>query len=170
MAAAILSKDWSKTTLGPIESWPQSLRTTVSLCMASNFPISIAWGPERVEIYNDGYWPICGAKHPHSMGQDFKYGRLAASFGFTSDSPARPQTTWPIAEALRSGRQVLVEHLEQRFGTLHCGPYPEAPKQAIVLPIPRMGFDRLAGVLIAGVSSRLPLDEAYRGFYDLLVF
>jgi hypothetical protein len=24
-----------------------------------------------VQIYNDGYWPICGGKHPHSMGQDF---------------------------------------------------------------------------------------------------
>jgi hypothetical protein len=64
--------DWSRTLLGPIDTWPQSLRTTVSLCLASNFPISIAWGPHRVQIYNDGYWPICGGKHPHSMGQDFK--------------------------------------------------------------------------------------------------
>src|SRR5438067_8167362 len=72
MAKAILAKDWSATALGPIQSWPQSLRTTVSLCLASNFPISIAWGPRRIQIYNDGYWPICGAKHPHSMGQDFK--------------------------------------------------------------------------------------------------
>src|SRR4051812_26458336 len=72
MAKVVLSTDWSKTQLGPLDRWPQSLRTTVSLCLASNFPISIAWGPERVQIYNDGYWPICGAKHPHSMGQDFK--------------------------------------------------------------------------------------------------
>src|SRR5258708_2991962 len=72
MAKTILAKDWSSTPLGPIESWPQSLRTTVSLCLASNFPISIAWGPDRVQIYNDGYWPICGAKHPHAMGLDFK--------------------------------------------------------------------------------------------------
>ncbi len=90
------------------------------------------------------------------------------SFGFTPDSPAHPQTMWPIEEALRSGRAVLIEDLEQRFGGLQCGPYPESPKQAIAVPIPRMGFDRPAGVLIAGVSSRLPLDEAYRGFYDLL--
>jgi signal transduction histidine kinase len=72
MANAILTKDWSTTAVGAIESWPQSLRTTVSLCLASNFPMSIAWGRDRVQIYNDGYWPICGAKHPHSMGQDFK--------------------------------------------------------------------------------------------------
>src|SRR5882757_401924 len=71
MGSLVRSKDWSQTPLGPIESWPQSLRTTVSLCLASNFPISLAWGPRHVQIYNDGYWPICGGKHPHSMGQDF---------------------------------------------------------------------------------------------------
>jgi len=71
MGSLVRSKDWSQTPLGPIESWPQSLRTTVSLCLASNFPISLAWGPHHVQIYNDGYWPICGGKHPHSMGQDF---------------------------------------------------------------------------------------------------
>jgi PAS domain S-box-containing protein len=72
MADAILAKDWSTTPLGAFAQWPQSLRTAVSLCLASNFPISIAWGPAHVQIYNDGYWPICGAKHPGSMGQDFK--------------------------------------------------------------------------------------------------
>src|SRR5260221_2115006 len=72
MGAEVSAKDWSKTPLGPIDRWPQSLRTTISLCLASNFPISIAWGPKRVQIYNDGYWQICGDKHPASMGQDFK--------------------------------------------------------------------------------------------------
>ena len=72
MARVIKAKDWSKTPLGPMDSWPQSLRTTVSLVQASNSPISLAWGPGHVQIYNDGYWPICGAKHPNSMGQDFR--------------------------------------------------------------------------------------------------
>src|SRR2546422_5470487 len=71
MGKLVRSMDWSKTPLGPIEAWPQSLRTTVSLVLASNFPISLAWGPKHVQIYNDGYWPICGGKHPYSMGQDF---------------------------------------------------------------------------------------------------
>src|SRR2546429_9590765 len=71
MGKALRSMDWARTPLGPIESWPQSLRTTVSLCLASNFPISLAWGPHHVQIYNDGYWPICGGKHPGAMGQDF---------------------------------------------------------------------------------------------------
>ena len=50
MGELVRSMDWTKTPLGPIESWPQSLRTTVSLCLASNFPISLAWRPKHVQI------------------------------------------------------------------------------------------------------------------------
>ncbi|HEX5655812.1 MAG TPA: hypothetical protein VFX59_01400, partial [Polyangiales bacterium] len=71
MGALIRAMDWSRTPLGPVERWPQSLRTTVSLCLSSTFPILIAWGPERVQLYNDAYRPICGEKHPQSMGQPF---------------------------------------------------------------------------------------------------
>jgi hypothetical protein len=71
MGKVVRSMDWTKTPLGAIESWPQSLRTTVSLWLASNFPISLLWGPRHVQIYNDGYWPLCGKKHPHSFGQDY---------------------------------------------------------------------------------------------------
>src|SRR3954463_12750178 len=72
MRRLVQAKDWTQTPLGPVERWPQSLRTTVSLCLASNFPISLIWGRACIQIYNDGYWPICGGKHPGSMGQDFR--------------------------------------------------------------------------------------------------
>src|SRR5204863_6181485 len=63
---------WAGSPLGPAGAWPQSLKTTISLVLASNFPLCFIWGPARVQIYNDGYWPICGAKHPSSMGQDYR--------------------------------------------------------------------------------------------------
>lgn len=72
MGALIRSMDWSKTSLGPLETWPQSLRTSVSLCLSSTFPILICWGPDDVQIYNDSYRPICGDLHPQSMGMPFK--------------------------------------------------------------------------------------------------
>ncbi|TWR24705.1 response regulator [Mucilaginibacter pallidiroseus] len=72
MGKLIRSMDWSTTALGPVENWPQSLRTSVSLCLSSTFPILIAWGPETIQIYNDSYRPICGAKHPESMGMNFR--------------------------------------------------------------------------------------------------
>ena len=72
MGALIRSMDWSRTPLGPIQGWPQSLKTSVSLCLSSTFPILIAWGPHDIQIYNDAYRPICGDLHPRAMGGAFK--------------------------------------------------------------------------------------------------
>ena len=71
MAELIRSLDWSATPLGPVHAWPQSLRTTVSLCLASNFPINIIWGPANTQIYNDGYRVVCGDRHPSALGMDY---------------------------------------------------------------------------------------------------
>jgi PAS domain S-box-containing protein len=301
MGKLIGSMDWGKTPLGPIASWPQSLRTTVSLCVCSNFPISLAWGPKHVQIYNDGYWPICGGKHPNSMGQDYtecwasawpaigeafdrglageasyienqrmfldRNGYLEETFFTFSFSPIRDESggvgglfhpvteqtgkmlserrtralrdissrtgkaktiadvfllaaqtlseydldlpfvlfyslnadgrqaelvahtgcaagtdaaplvldmattapsCWPLREAAGSGRAIQVDNLEQRFGPLSCGPYPESPKTAFVSPIFPPGSEQAAAIIVAGLSSRLPLNEMYRDFFDLV--
>ena len=55
MGALMRSLDWSKTLLGPVSSWPQSLRTSVSTCLNSRFAILIWWGPDLVMLYNDAY-------------------------------------------------------------------------------------------------------------------
>jgi PAS domain S-box-containing protein len=301
MGTLIRAMDWAQTPLGPLDTWPQSLRTTVSLCLASNFPISIAWGPHRVQIYNDGYWPICGGKHPRSLGQDFKecwfsawpaigeaferaasgetsflenrrmfldrhgyleetfftfsfspiqdetggvgglfhpvtemtqqtlaerrlkvvrdladrtadaqsvaqacvliaqtlaacdldlpfillylldtsgtQARLASSAGLAPGTVASPEAVdllapphpaWPLAEVVRSGRLAQVDEVVRQFGPLACGPYPESPQTALVLPISLAGLAQPFGVLVAGVSARRALDEAYRTFYEML--
>ena len=64
----IRAKDWSRTPLGPPETWPQSLRTSVSTCLNCSFPILIWWGPELVKIYNDAYAEIIAEKHPWALG------------------------------------------------------------------------------------------------------
>src|SRR4051812_3233393 len=62
------SFEWSRPPLGPVEGWPQSLRTIVSTCLNSRFPILIWWGPDLVMLYNDAYRDIVGSKHPHALG------------------------------------------------------------------------------------------------------
>jgi PAS domain S-box-containing protein len=64
----IRAKDWSSTPLGSPETWPESLRTSVSTCLNCSFPILIWWGPELVKIYNDAYAEIIAKKHPWSLG------------------------------------------------------------------------------------------------------
>ncbi|MFP2909142.1 hypothetical protein ACLESD_29685, partial [Pyxidicoccus sp. 3LFB2] len=70
MGVLIRATDWSKTAIGAVEDWPQSLRTSVSILLESRFPMYIAWGPDFVQLYNDGYRPILGStKHPAAMGR-----------------------------------------------------------------------------------------------------
>ncbi|CAN5604437.1 hypothetical protein BH10ACT1_BH10ACT1_19000 [soil metagenome] len=68
MGAAVAAHDWSATSLGPPETWPASLRMAVGICLTSGFPMMLAWGPDLVKIYNDGYRPMLGAKHPRALG------------------------------------------------------------------------------------------------------
>jgi signal transduction histidine kinase len=69
MGRLMRSIDWSRTAVGPVERWPQSLRTALSILLETGFPMYIAWGPEFTQFYNDGYRPILGStKHPAAMG------------------------------------------------------------------------------------------------------
>jgi len=69
MGALMRAHDWAQTPLGPPETWPQSLRTSVSTCLNCAFPILLWWGPELVMLYNDEYAPILAEKHPWALGQ-----------------------------------------------------------------------------------------------------
>jgi len=299
MAALILAHDWAATPLGPIAGWPQSLRTTVGLCLASNFPIDIIWGPHNVQIYNDGYRLICGDKHPASLGMDFKEcwasawseldqpfeqarsgrtsflenrriflfrkGYLEETFFTFSLSPIRDESgniaglfhpvtettatmlserrtrvlrdlnaqlgradnradlvrllmqtvaqceldlpfallyerdpdsgdyrlagetgmppgtalappvlapgdgaVWPLPQLMQSDAALRLTGLRARLEGAACGPYEEAPEAAFALPVSQPGGVKPDLLLIAGASARLPLDDAYAGFYDLV--
>jgi PAS domain S-box-containing protein len=52
--------DWASTPLGPVSTWRNSLRTIVAMMLASRHPMFLWWGPELVQIYNDGYLPSFG--------------------------------------------------------------------------------------------------------------
>src|SRR5690349_20577891 len=70
MGALMRSIDGSKTPVGPVHGWPQSLRTALSILLETGFPMYIAWGPAYTQFYNDGYRPILGStKHPQAMGR-----------------------------------------------------------------------------------------------------
>ncbi len=69
MGERIRSFDWSQSPLGPLELWPPPLRSALSICLNSNFPIAIYWGPELILLYNDQWSPIPGKKHPWALGQ-----------------------------------------------------------------------------------------------------
>jgi signal transduction histidine kinase len=70
MGALIRAHDWSQSSLGAPEYWPQSLRTVVRLMLNTRHPMYIWWGPSYLCLYNDAYRQSIGSeRHPSSLGK-----------------------------------------------------------------------------------------------------
>ncbi len=70
LGALIRAMKWDDTPLGPLDSWPPSLKTALSLILNSRHPMWLGWGSEITFLYNDAYIPVLGAaKHPRALGR-----------------------------------------------------------------------------------------------------
>lgn len=68
MGALIRAHDWT-STLGPPESWPQSLRTVIRLMLTTQHPVFVYWGADRTCLYNDAFISFIGPEqHPRMLG------------------------------------------------------------------------------------------------------
>ena len=303
MGERIRAFDWAKTALGPVDGWPQSLLSAVSMLLPSKAQIVCFWGPDLNTLYNDAYRPVFGAKHPHALGlpareawseiweggledlflgvlrsgeaywaasrpfylkrndfleetffdvsydpvrgesgevaglycivtettaqvlgerrlqtlrdlsavtagarsieevmrasaailegdahldvpfalfyrleDDGRRAVLAATSGIAPGITASPFTielgdsraVWPLDAVARDDHTVEVAGLAERFDALPGGAWPESPQRALVLPLRKSGQAQLAGFVVAAVSPRLPFDEEYAGFLELL--
>ena len=72
IGALMRGRDWSRSPLGPPETWPQSLRSVVALMLGSQFPMFVAWGSDLRLLYNDAYAELLGEKHPSALGARFQ--------------------------------------------------------------------------------------------------
>ena len=70
--AEIRAHDWSASSLGPPERWPQSLRSTLSLMLSCPTAMFLAWGPDLLCFYNDAYRPMLGYRLSGALGQPFR--------------------------------------------------------------------------------------------------
>ena len=293
--------DWSSSPVGPAAQWPQSLKTAVSICIGSRYPIVIWWGnPEYTMFYNDGYIPILGVtKHPGWLGrsgreawkeiwstvgpmldsvfqtgeatwsedlllvmdrnlrreenyftfsyspirgdkdkidgifcacyettgrvvgerrlqtlrdlgrievksaeeacqialntlaanpydvpfalvylleEDDREAQLVCVSGIEDDASAAPEriamndsATWPLRDVFETGTAQVVIDVEERFGSLPGGPWPESCNTALILPIGASGYAKPSGFFVAGLSPRRIFDAEYRSFFELVV-
>ncbi|WP_459677574.1 sensor histidine kinase [Acidisoma sp. 7E03] len=66
--------DWSKTPIGPLQDWPQSLRSVTQMLLLSPVPIVLLWGEDGIMIYNDAYSVFAGQRHPRLLGSKVREG------------------------------------------------------------------------------------------------
>jgi hypothetical protein len=303
MSRLIRELDWSKTSLGPIESWSQSLRMMVSFLLSNRFPLLLWWGHDYIQIYNDAYRPVLGSKHPWGLGLptsqcwsqiwhvigplidtpfrggpatwmddlsleinrhgffeethfivayspvpdetvasgiggvlatvhqitekvigerrvevlrdlgtldakspeeacaiaarklakhpkdvpfallyliagDKQHACLAGTTGIEEGGRLTPEVidltepsefqAWPLAQAVVTETMQVVQDLAARFGNaVPHGPWTDPPNQAVIVPIRSNIAHQLAGFLVAGISSRLKVDDSYLSFIEL---
>jgi signal transduction histidine kinase/DNA-binding response OmpR family regulator len=108
-----------------------------------------------------------------------KTARLVAATGFYDNDSVGPTTLslaedvgsscpWPMAEVVRNEAIVTVEDLTTRLARVPRGPWSDPPHSAVVVPIRSNTAHQLAGLLVAGVSSRLKLTSQYCSFFELV--
>jgi PAS domain S-box-containing protein len=102
MGERIRNFNWAATPVGPMEHWPQNLRTTLSLMMSTKFPMFLFWGKDLIQFYNDGYIKILTYqdRHPSALGQT---------------APECWDDVWPVLDpmitSVQSGKDVYMEDL-----------------------------------------------------------
>lgn len=68
----IREKDWSATRLGPRDRWSRALNNYLSMILELPTPAILFWGPDQIQLYNDGYAVIMGPRHPRYLGAPFR--------------------------------------------------------------------------------------------------
>jgi PAS domain S-box-containing protein len=115
MAGLIRRFDWSATSLGAIETWPDILVITVNMLIASRHPMFLWWGPELIQFYNDGYRPsIRDDKHPAAIGQRGPecWPEIWSIIGPQIDAVmTRGESTWNINQLVPINRQGKLEEV-----------------------------------------------------------
>ncbi|WP_209091918.1 hybrid sensor histidine kinase/response regulator [Agrobacterium tumefaciens] len=67
MAQMMRRHDWTNSSLGCPDEWPQALKVAIRLLLTSKFEMWLGWGPDIAFFYNDAYRPTLGNKHPNAL-------------------------------------------------------------------------------------------------------
>ncbi len=104
MARRIREYDWETTSLGPIAIWPEHLRACIDLVLDSPVTMSLMWGVNGIQIYNDAYAAQIGMRHPAALGES----------AFTTFADVR-KTFEPLFRRSFAGEAVLVSDIHFQF-------------------------------------------------------
>jgi PAS domain S-box-containing protein len=155
MSALIRAKDWSRTRLGDADRWPPSLALAVDLMLASGFPMAVRWGSDFVMIYNDGYRPILGDKHPWALGLPFRevWPEVQTELAPLHESILSGERSAFFAEDFLLKIQRHGSQWEDAHFTISYSPIPDASAPSGV-----------GGVLITAIetTNRVLMEEALR--------
>ncbi|HVJ91987.1 MAG TPA: ATP-binding protein [Labilithrix sp.] len=144
------SIDWSKTSLGPLGSWPASLMTTANIVLWSRFPMLLLWGDDFVQLYNDAAIPILAhGRHP-AVGQRFE----------DCWPEAWPKSGPELVNVMRTGQPIT--HEDRLLPIYRHGGMEEAYFTYSYCPV-FVNDGSVGGVLVIGNETTSRVVEKRRG-------
>ena len=118
--------DWSRTPVGSLAGWPQSLKTLVRTMLDSRYAMWLGWGPDFTFFYNDAYAKMTlGPKHPRALGKSVRevWSEIWADIGPRAESVIRiGEATWDEGLLLFLERQGF---REETYHTFSYSPVPD---------------------------------------------
>jgi diguanylate cyclase (GGDEF)-like protein/PAS domain S-box-containing protein len=142
--------DWSRTSMGHPDTWPQSLVSTLSICLSTPQPMAIFWGPDFIHLYNDAWIAIEGARHPAALGRPIR--------------EVRPETWEVLApsfeRAFQHGESTSTER--QLFASRRNGYVEECYFDYSISPI-RGEENRIVGLFVPATETTVRVLARRRG-------
>jgi signal transduction histidine kinase len=118
--------DWSNTPVGPVEVWPQSLKTAVRIMLGSRYAMWLGWGSEFTFFYNNAYAQMTlGPKHPWALGRSARevWSEIWADIGPRAEKViATGEATWDEGLLLFLERRGFKE---ETYHTFSYSPVPD---------------------------------------------
>jgi diguanylate cyclase (GGDEF)-like protein/PAS domain S-box-containing protein len=150
VGALMQTLDWSSTGLGHPDTWPQSLVSTLSVCLSTPQPIAIFWGPDYIHLYNDAWIAIEAARHPAALGRSVREVR-----------PESWETLAPsFTRAFQQGESTSAER--QFFASLRNGYVEECYFDYSISPI-RGEENRIVGLFMPATETTVRVLARRRG-------
>lgn len=105
MGKHVRETDWAATPLGAYETWPQSLRSFLSLVLNTKNIAALCWGPRQCLLYNDACGIALGDYHPEAFGCSMP--EALKGMG--------PVLGAQVAEVLRTGEGFAIQSLSLKI-------------------------------------------------------
>ena len=164
MGAMMRSHNWAATPFGPVDAWPQSLRSVVSVCLNSPLLGTVLWGPELRMLYNDAYVLSMADRHPGALGRP-----VAEVWGEVWELVAPP-----FYHAMKAGegfaqdrvKLPIVRHGKQEITYWNITASPIRGEDGSIVGLLNQGIE-ITGEVIAD-ERRLAAEEQLRKLNDRL--
>jgi signal transduction histidine kinase/CheY-like chemotaxis protein len=133
-------EDWSAGPLGPVDTWPQPLRTAIEVVLSAHHPMLVAWGHDYLGFHNDALTALLGRESPARLGRPCleQCAELSPELVTALERAYSGETVRQSIDAAGEGFDVTCAPLRHRTGAVG-GAFCAATALAVAAPIAASG-------------------------------